>query len=108
MRDLLCRLDISTMRKPAGVRCRFLSMTNECSRYDQRPAVCRGYRLDELCGAIWAPTLEERVARYRSLFDEEPAYRVRRAETTPVPGLERNHPPPSKRTSSHSPPSSDA
>lgn len=62
--------DITTLAKPAGVRCTHLTDTLRCSRYETRPAVCRGYRPDELCDIIAAATLEERVARYRSLFSD--------------------------------------
>ncbi len=60
--------DISTLRKPAGERCRHLAESLSCSIYSDRPAVCRGYRPDELCLLIAAPTLEERVANYLRLF----------------------------------------
>uniref|UniRef100_A0A831TZ90 YkgJ family cysteine cluster protein n=1 Tax=Geobacter metallireducens TaxID=28232 RepID=A0A831TZ90_GEOME len=60
--------DISTLGKPAGVPCRRLGETGLCTIYDQRPAVCRGYRPDEICLLVAAPTLEERVERYLRLF----------------------------------------
>jgi len=62
--------DISTLGKPAGVRCPFLSDDTLCLQYDRRPAVCRGYRPDLICTLIAAPTLAERVERYLSLFGE--------------------------------------
>ena len=34
----------------------------------ERPAVCRGYRPDEICARIAAPTLAERVENYLGLF----------------------------------------
>lgn len=61
--------DISTLGKKPGERCRHLSQNHECGIYDERPAVCRGYRPDEICARIAAPTLEERVAGYLALFD---------------------------------------
>jgi len=50
------------------VRCRHLDGMGLCTAYDERPAVCRGYRPDEICLLVAAPTVEERVARYLRLF----------------------------------------
>jgi len=60
--------DITTLGKPVGVRCRHLDGMGLCTAYDERPAVCRGYRPDEICLLVAAPTVEERVARYLRLF----------------------------------------
>ena len=60
--------DISTLRKPAGVRCQHLGNDLRCISYADRPTVCRGYQPDELCAQINAPTLEERVRNYLQLF----------------------------------------
>lgn len=60
--------DISTLGKKAGERCRHLGSDLRCAIYQERPAVCRGYRPDEICRAVAAQTLEERVARYLELF----------------------------------------
>lgn len=60
--------DISTLGKPAGVPCSHLGETGLCTIYDKRPAVCRGYRPDEICRMVAAPTLEERVESYLKLF----------------------------------------
>ncbi|GLI37259.1 YkgJ family cysteine cluster protein [Geobacter hydrogenophilus] len=60
--------DITTLGKPVGERCRHLGETGLCTAYDERPAVCRGYRPDETCLLVAAPTLEERVRKYRELF----------------------------------------
>ena len=60
--------DISSLNKPLGVRCRHLDNELRCRIYEERPAVCRGYRPDELCLRIDAPSLEERVNRYMELF----------------------------------------
>ena len=60
--------DIRTLEKPLGVRCRHLGEDNRCAAYADRPAVCRGYRPDELCQLIAAPTLDERVDNYLSIF----------------------------------------
>jgi Fe-S-cluster containining protein len=36
--------------------------------YDRRPDVCRSYAADELCLAIAADTVEERVTKYLEHF----------------------------------------
>ena len=64
--------DISTLGKPCGVRCRHLDATHRCRIYEERPAVCRGYRSDGLCQQIAAPLLDERVSRYLGLFGIRP------------------------------------
>jgi Fe-S-cluster containining protein len=61
--------DIKTLNKPLGVRCAHLDEQGLCAVYDERPAVCRGYRPDEICELIAAPTLAERVGNYLLLFD---------------------------------------
>jgi uncharacterized protein len=63
--------DISTLGKGVAERCRHLSEAFSCSIYDERPAVCRGYRPDELCRMIEGATLDERVARYLEIFGDE-------------------------------------
>jgi len=60
--------DITTLGKPVGVRCRHLDGTGLCTAYDERPPVCQGYRPDEICLLVAAPTVEERVAKYLRLF----------------------------------------
>lgn len=60
--------DISTLGKPPGVRCGHLDEAGFCTIYEERPAVCRGYRPDDVCLQIAAPTLEERVRKYLELF----------------------------------------
>jgi Fe-S-cluster containining protein len=61
--------DITTLGKPPGARCQHLDEDGLCSIYGERPAVCRGYLPDGICLEIAAPTLAERVTRYRDLFD---------------------------------------
>ncbi len=61
--------DISTLGKPLGEKCRYLDDDCSCTVYAERPAVCRGYRSDEICREIAAPTLAERVKNYLGLFD---------------------------------------
>ena len=60
--------DISALGKPPGVPCPHLGPDLNCRIYRRRPAVCRGYTPDELCDRVAAPTLAERVRRYRELF----------------------------------------
>lgn len=60
--------DISSLRKPPGVRCRHLGEDHRCLDYERRPQVCRGYRPDELCSLIAAADLEGRVAKYLAIF----------------------------------------
>ncbi|WP_342376040.1 YkgJ family cysteine cluster protein [Myxococcus stipitatus] len=60
--------DIAALDKPLGLRCPHLLEDNLCGRYDDRPSICRDYQPDEVCRLIEAPTLEERVEKYLSLF----------------------------------------
>ncbi len=60
--------DIAALEKPLGVRCSHLDESLRCRIYVTRPEVCRSYRPDELCREVAAPTLAERVAKYRELF----------------------------------------
>ena len=70
--------DIAALDKSLGVRCPHLTAANRCAIYERRPAICRAHRPDEICRAVAAPTLEERVARYLALFGlTEEAARVR-------------------------------
>lgn len=63
--------DITALAKPAGVRCPRLGDDCRCTDYQGRPDVCRGYRPDEICGLVEAPTLDGRVSRYLALFGLE-------------------------------------
>lgn len=65
--------DISALGKPLGKRCVHLGSDNLCSIYSQRPDICRRYSSDELCDVIRAPTLDERVQKYLSVFGLEVA-----------------------------------
>ena len=60
--------DIAMLDKPLGLVCPHLGPDNLCTVYEQRPATCRNYQADELCAAIDAPTLEERVQKYLAHF----------------------------------------
>lgn len=77
--------DIATMGKPLGVRCPHLRLDHLCAIYEDRPEVCRRYKADDLCLAIEAPTLEERVARYLALFGLEPDAAAMIRPATPLP-----------------------
>ncbi len=75
--------DIGALDKPLGVRCPHLGSDNLCTVYDRRPEVCRRHAPDELCSAVAAPTLEERVAKYLAWFGlTDEAERVRAAGET--------------------------
>ncbi|MCM2356901.1 MAG: YkgJ family cysteine cluster protein [Geobacteraceae bacterium] len=60
--------DIAALGKQLGERCVHLDDAGLCGIYEVRPAVCRGYRPDDLCLRIAAPTLAERVSNYLALF----------------------------------------
>jgi Fe-S-cluster containining protein len=61
--------DISTLAKPLGVPCRHLGPDHRCTIYEDRPAVCRGYRADWVCAEVAPlPTLEARVRRYLEIY----------------------------------------
>lgn len=60
--------DIAALHKPLGRRCPHLGPDLACAIYAERPAVCRGYRPDELCDRIAAPTLGERAQNYLAIF----------------------------------------
>lgn len=61
--------DIAALGKAIGQPCPHLRADRTCSVYATRPKVCRDYSADEICDHIAAPTLDERVRRYRELFD---------------------------------------
>jgi Fe-S-cluster containining protein len=60
--------DIAALGKALGRPCPHLQADLKCAVYADRPQVCRDYSADELCLAVDAPTLDERVARYLALF----------------------------------------
>lgn len=79
--------DIAALDKPLGLRCPHLQDDNLCGIYDRRPQICRDYAADEVCEAIAAPTLEERVQKYLALFDlEDEARSVRASGCTSMRG----------------------
>ncbi|GGJ21977.1 YkgJ family cysteine cluster protein [Deinococcus roseus] len=65
--------DISTLQKPLGVRCGNLQDNCLCAIYQDRPAVCRNYQPDWVCGEV-APllTLDERVKRFLQIYGLSP------------------------------------
>ncbi|HEX5773304.1 MAG TPA: YkgJ family cysteine cluster protein [Geomobilimonas sp.] len=63
--------DISTLRKPLGVKCPHLDADGLCGIYATRPSICQSYRPDEICLQVSAPTLAERVTNYVQLFGLE-------------------------------------
>jgi uncharacterized protein len=64
--------DIAALGKAIGVPCPHLQSDNRCAIYADRPQVCRDYAADDLCLAIDAPTLDERVAKYLAIFGLQP------------------------------------
>lgn len=63
--------DISSIGKPAGVRCSLLNDDNTCSDYENRPDVCRSFRPDELCVLISSLSFEERVKVILKVYTDE-------------------------------------
>ncbi|MCU0661136.1 MAG: YkgJ family cysteine cluster protein [Myxococcota bacterium] len=63
--------DIAALHKPLGRRCEHLQSDGLCGIYETRPDICRRYRPDELCDTIAAPTLDERVRNYLTVFGLE-------------------------------------
>jgi hypothetical protein len=64
-------VDISTLGKPIGVRCRYLTPDNLCSIYEHRPEVCRRYEPDEVCLAIQGLPEKERVRKFLQIYGLE-------------------------------------
>ena len=66
--------DIAALNKPLGVACSHLNSSHldggcRCLIYAQRPAVCRNYQPDWVCGEVSVlPTLEARVARFLEIY----------------------------------------
>lgn len=64
--------DIHALGKPLGVPCVHLGPECLCGVYAARPAVCRGYQPDWVCGEVAPlPTLEARVARFLQIYGLE-------------------------------------
>jgi len=61
--------DISTLNKPLGVKCQYLTNDNLCSIYEERPKVCRDYEPDEVCLSIRKlKSQEERVRKFLEIY----------------------------------------
>lgn len=66
--------DIHALDKPLGVPCRFLGPEDAagvcpCTVYAERPAVCRSYAPDWVCGEVAPlPTLDARVRRFLEIY----------------------------------------
>jgi uncharacterized protein len=66
--------DIAALGKPLAVPCLHLKPEQPglgclCSIYTGRPAVCRNYQPDWVCGEVSPlPTLEARVARFLEIY----------------------------------------
>ena len=61
--------DISTLKKPLGVRCQYLADDNRCRIYERRPQVCRDYEPDEVCLAIRGLKSQgERVRKFLEIY----------------------------------------
>ena len=64
--------DIAALHKPLGVPCVHLNSGCLCRIYDARPAVCRNYQPDWVCGEVAPlPTLERRVGRFLEIYGLE-------------------------------------
>jgi uncharacterized protein len=62
--------DIAALDKPLGVPCVHLGQGCLCRIYAERPAVCRAYTPDWVCGEVApGPTLEARVARFLEIYE---------------------------------------
>ena len=61
--------DISALAKPLGWPCVHLGPDCRCLDYPSRPAVCRSYQPDWVCGEVAPlPTLEARVERFLEIY----------------------------------------
>ncbi|GHF35167.1 hypothetical protein HNQ07_000035 [Deinococcus metalli] len=61
--------DIAALGKPLGVPCVHLGAGCLCVIYDARPAVCRNYAPDWVCGEVAPlPTLDARVRRFLEIY----------------------------------------
>ncbi|MFC4639077.1 YkgJ family cysteine cluster protein [Deinococcus hohokamensis] len=64
--------DIHALHKPLGVACAHLGTDCRCGIYLSRPAVCRNYEPDWVCGEVAPlPTLEARVRRFLRIYGLE-------------------------------------
>ena len=64
--------DIHALQKPLGVPCAHLGPGCLCAVYAARPAVCRNYQPDWVCGEVAPlPTLSARVVRFLQIYGLE-------------------------------------
>nr|WP_242402970.1 YkgJ family cysteine cluster protein [Deinococcus deserti] len=64
--------DIHALQKPLGVPCAHLGSGCLCAVYATRPAVCRNYQPDWVCGEVAPlPTLEARIQRFLEIYGLE-------------------------------------
>jgi Fe-S-cluster containining protein len=64
--------DIAALAKPLGAPCVNLGAGCLCGIYAARPAVCRNYQPDWVCGEVAPlPTLEARSARFLEIYGLE-------------------------------------
>lgn len=69
--------DIAALNKPLGVPCVFLQADCRCAQYDARPAVCRNYQPDWVCGEVAPlPDLAARVRRFLEIYGLKSAVRA--------------------------------
>jgi len=61
--------DITALAKPLGTPCGNLDANCLCRAYDTRPAICRSYTPDWVCGEVAPlPTLASRAARFLDVY----------------------------------------
>ncbi len=64
--------DIHALQKPLGVPCVHLGAGCLCRIYPSRPAVCRNYQPDWVCGEVAPlPTLDARIRRFLEIYGLE-------------------------------------
>lgn len=69
--------DIHALHKPLGVSCVHLGPDCLCAVYTARPAVCRNYQPDWVCGEVAPlPTLSARVQRFLEIYGLEDEFRA--------------------------------
>lgn len=60
---------ISSLNKPAGIRCKNLLDNGKCDDYDNRPQVCRDFKADNLCALLKPLPLEEKLKIIKEVYD---------------------------------------
>ncbi len=59
---------ISTLNKAGGVACQHLLDNGKCGDYENRPAVCREYKPDNLCKLISTMPLDKKVRVLKKVY----------------------------------------